>query len=381
MARRILGAAIASRVGTGRPGATDRAGDACSPSSLLQFFGIHDAAFFARAKIWHVARIDIGVGQARLNAGRCAVDPFRVVAAYDQTRAAKRAQSIEILRGPANDCGVLRRMGLWRGGGLCKRACAMSIAILTYHSLDDSGSVISVAPKVFAEQMQSLAQSGKRVVKLDDLPHLLELGESAVAITFDDGFRNFLEHAAPVLAQYKFPATVFLVTAHCGRDNGWPTQPKDVALQPLLTWDEVKTLHAAGIQFGAHSQSHHILTHLPPDDAEAEMVGSKRAIEAALGGSVESFAYPYGACNTHTCTIARRHFRVACGVQLGFAARNSDRMELERLDMYYWRNQPDLSDLFSWRTRAYVGVRAKMRAVRRLLSPQSESAPYQHGKS
>ena len=257
----------------------------------------------------------------------------------------------------------------------------MSVAILTYHSLDDSGSVISVAPKVFAAQMQSLALSGKRVVNLDEVPLLLDLGESAVAITFDDGFRNFLEHAAPVLGQYNFPATVFLVTAQCGRDNSWPTQPKDLALQPLLTWDEVKTLNAAGIQFGAHSQSHPILTQLPPDAAEAEMAGSQRAVEAALGGPVESFAYPYGACDTPVRELARRHFRVACGVQLGYASRNSDRLELERLDMYYWRNQPDLSDLFSLRTRAYVGVRAKMRAVRRLFSPQSESYQYQHRKS
>ena len=272
-------------------------------------------------------------------------------------------------------------MGLWRGGRLRKRARAVSVAILTYHSLDEGGSVISVAPKVFAAQMQSLAQSGKRVVKLDEVAHLLDIGESAVAITFDDGFRNFLEHAAPVLAQYNFPATVFLVTAHCGRDNGWPTQPKDVAPQPLLSWDEVKSLHAAGIQFGAHSQSHPILTRLPPDAAEAEMVGSKRAVEVALGGPVESFAYPYGACDTHTRVLARRHFHVACGVELGYATRNSDRLELERLDMYYWRNKPDLSDLFSLRTRAYVGVRAKMRAARRLFSPQSESNQYQHGKS
>jgi peptidoglycan/xylan/chitin deacetylase (PgdA/CDA1 family) len=243
----------------------------------------------------------------------------------------------------------------------------MSVAILTYHSLDDSGSVISVTPQMFAAQMQSLARSGKRVVKLDEVPHLLERGESAVVITFDDGFRNFLDHAAPVLLQHNFPATVFLVTAHCGRDNGWPTQPKDVALQPLLTWDEVKSLHAAGIQFGAHSQSHPFLTQLSPDAAEAEMADSKRTVEAALGEPVEVFAYPYGACNTPVRELARRHFRVACGVQLGYAARNSDRLELERLDMYYWRNQPDISDLFAARTRAAVHVRGALRAARRLV--------------
>lgn len=244
----------------------------------------------------------------------------------------------------------------------------MSVAILTYHSLDDNGSVISVAPRVFAAQMQSLARAGIRVVTLDEVPRLLQSGESAVALTFDDGFRNLRDHAAPVLARHGFPATTFLVTAHCGRDSGWGTQPAGLARQPLLDWDEIKTLHAAGMSFGAHSQSHPVLTQLPVAAAEAEMVNSKRAIEAVLGKPVETFAYPYGACDEHTRMLAQRHFRIACGVRLGYATQKSGLMELERLDMYYWRNQPDLSGLFTARTHAYVRVRAGLRAVRSLLS-------------
>ena len=244
----------------------------------------------------------------------------------------------------------------------------MSVAILTYHSLDDSDSVISVAPRIFTAQMQSLMQAGIRVVQLEEVPRLLLTGESAVAITFDDGFRNFRDHAAPVLVRHGFPATVFLVAAYCGHDNGWATQPADVARQPLLDWDEIKTLHAAGIRFGAHSQSHPVLTQLPPAAAEAEMAGSKRAIEAVLGEPVDTFAYPYGACDARTRVLAQRHFRIACSVRLGYATHDSNLMELERLDMYYWRDQPDLSGLFTARTRAYVGVRARLRAARSLLS-------------
>ena len=247
----------------------------------------------------------------------------------------------------------------------------MSVAILTYHSLDDSDSVISVAPGVFAAQMQSLARLGVRVVPLDDVPSLLPTEEKAVAITFDDGFRNFREHAAPVLAHHGFSATVFLVTAHCGRDNGWATQPVGVTPQPLLDWEEIRMLHAAGVRFGAHSVNHPVLTQISPADAEAEMVESKLAIEAELGGSVDTFAYPYGACDARTRRLAQQHFRIACGVHLGYATRQNDLMELERLDMYYWRNQPDLSRLFSARTCAYVGLRARLRTARGLLSGKS----------
>ena len=247
----------------------------------------------------------------------------------------------------------------------------MTVAILTYHSLDDSGSVISLAPRMFDAQMQSLAQAGVRVIPLEDVPRLLPAKESVVAITFDDGFRNFREYAAPVLKRHGFPATVFLVTAHCGRDNGWATQPAGVARQQLLEWDDVRMLHAAGMRFGAHSRSHPVLTQLSQADAESEMVESKLAIEAALGGTVDTFAYPYGACNAQTRLLATQHFRIACGVYLGYATEESDLMELKRLDMYYWRNQPDLSGLFTARTRAYVGVRAGLRAARSLLSEKT----------
>lgn len=98
------------------------------------------------------------------------------------------------------------------------------------------------------------------------------------------------------------------------------------------------------------------------------MVDSKRAIEAVLGEPVDTFAYPYGACDAQTRELARRHFRIACGVRMGYAGPNSDRLELERLDMYYLRHQPDLANLFAPRTRFYVAVRAAVRAARRLLA-------------
>lgn len=244
----------------------------------------------------------------------------------------------------------------------------MSVAILTYHSLDETGSVISVSPQVFAAQMQSLADARIRVVPLRDVPRHVDSREHVVAITFDDGFRNFREHAAPVLARHHFRATVFLVTAHCGGDNGWPTQPSGVSRQPLLDWTDIKALHAAGFSFGAHSHTHPFLTRQTLPAAESEMVESKRAIEHALSEIVDTFAYPYGDCNAQIRELAQRHFRLACGVGLGYAGRESDLMELDRLDMYYWRNQTGLSNLFAKSTRAYVGVRASLRTARRLLS-------------
>ena len=76
------------------------------------------------------------------------------------------------------------------------------LAILTYHSLDDSGSVLSTAPRLFAEQMHILHEQGVRVVPLEKA--LLGSGsatEPCVAITFDDGFKNCLI-SADILERY-----------------------------------------------------------------------------------------------------------------------------------------------------------------------------------
>src|SRR3954470_8233749 len=90
-----------------------------------------------------------------------------------------------------------------------------SCAVLTYHSLDESGSVISIRPDVFRRQMQTLAANGVKVVPLEDLfAH-----PGAVAITFDDGFANLADHALPVLEHLGLPATIFVVSGYCGKRN------------------------------------------------------------------------------------------------------------------------------------------------------------------
>src|SRR5438132_3962726 len=101
-------------------------------------------------------------------------------------------------------------------------------AVLTYHAIDESGSVLSTSPRLFAQQMQILAASGVRTVPLTDLPNLISAASTSapvVALTFDDGFMSVYEYALPVIAGYGFPATVFVVSDYCGRTNAWPSQP------------------------------------------------------------------------------------------------------------------------------------------------------------
>lgn len=246
-----------------------------------------------------------------------------------------------------------------------------SAAILTYHALDETGSVLSTAPAVFAKQMRSLVEAGIQVVPLRDLLGALDPippTRPVVALTFDDGFRSVLEHGLPVLVELGLPATVFLVTDRCGRTSSWPGQTAGLGGRPLLGWEEIRAMSAAGVEFGSHSRTHPDLRGADTGAIEAELVGSRRAIEDALGRPADTFAYPYGAHDARVRDVARAHFTLACGTTLGLAGARSDRFDLPRVDMYYFRGVTRLGRLFTYDTRAYLGVRRALRACRGWVS-------------
>jgi peptidoglycan/xylan/chitin deacetylase (PgdA/CDA1 family) len=247
------------------------------------------------------------------------------------------------------------------------------VAILAYHSLDDSGSVLSTSPRIFAEHMRILSELDADVVRITDIGRRKDrhnAAKPAVAITFDDGFRNVYEHGFPILHRYGFPVTVFLVTDYCGWTNSWPSQPAGIVRQPLLSWSQIKEMNQAGIAFGSHTQTHPNLTKVPARATEQELVGSKRAIEDALGAPVDTFAYPYGAYHDRVKELTRTHFALACATTLGFVHPGSDSYALERLDMYYFQRPRLMRHLFSQAVSGYVRARGILRGLRAgLLSP------------
>lgn len=259
------------------------------------------------------------------------------------------------------------------GEGVCGagRAGAMPVRVLTYHSLDDSGSVISVAPGVFRHQIESLRGWGYEGITLgrllDAWAGKAELPARPVVLTFDDAFANFAEHAASVLLGHGFRATLFAVAGYCGAHNDWPTQPPGVPRLPLLSWDSLRDLAAEGFEIGAHTLTHPRLPDLPPAEAERELAAGRFALEDRLGREASTLAYPYGSVDGPTRAAVAAHYRAACGVRLGTARPSSDRFELPRVDMYYLRD-PRLFRLFpSWTGSLYLGLRSLGRACRGLL--------------
>ena len=245
------------------------------------------------------------------------------------------------------------------------------IPILTYHSIDDSGSVISTSPEVFRRQMECLHSLNCKAISLKEFARVINEGAGlprrTVVLTFDDGFRNFAAEAFPVLRRYGFQATVFLVTDYCGRDNYWPTQPQGVARMPLLSWEEITELHRAGVEFGSHTATHPDLAVIPPDEAAREMRRSKAELAHRLGEEAATFAYPYGSYSAEVSEIARKEFVASVTAALGRADEACVMHLLKRIEMYYFANLTLFRAMITGRAGWYLNFRKTLRSVKTAL--------------
>ena len=240
--------------------------------------------------------------------------------------------------------------------------------ILTYHSIADSDSPLCIAPKIFAEQMEWLAGHAQ-VVPLAALAETLSKKrapkERSVALTFDDGFADFAQHAAPVLKRLGLPATVFLPTGWCGRTNAWPGQPAWVEPQPLMDWATISALAQQGIEFGGHSVSHPSLTDVPGTQMEQEVAECKRTIETHTGRPAQLFCYPYGKWNDSVRRAVKQHYAGACSTAAGLLDPASDVYSMPRVDAHYVRNPSWFRSMFTRRFATYIATRRVIRRLRR----------------
>ena len=211
-------------------------------------------------------------------------------------------------------------------------------AILMYHSIDDSGSVISVSPAVFAEHVRWIARRGLRVLSLDDLFALDPTDDrDAIAITFDDGFANVIAAATP-LREQDLTATVFVVTGHVGRTNAWGGRtPPGIPTLPLLDWSSLEHLIERGFSIGGHTHSHPPLTTLSADAVTEELDRCAGELRTRLGVEPSVLAYPYGAVDAAVAAIASNRFRAAVTTRFAAFRGTESPMRIPRLDMYYFR--------------------------------------------
>lgn len=290
-----------------------------------------------------------------------------------------------------------------------RRAAGRPFQLLRYHRVNDEGTIVfpGVPTKVFAAQMKILAANWN-VLPLQSLLQAARRGatpQRAAAITFDDGYRDNYEHAFPVLQSLGLPATIFLATAPLedggalwhdrifdaferaeapiefegtflpvasangrrhsvltvlhhlrllapaerdARIDAIVSQVGGTATPPerrMLTWEEVRAMRGGGIDFGAHTVTHPILSRIPHEEAVDEVRRSKETIEARLDVPVPLFAFPNGRRDDYTPallkTLPALGFTGALTTEWGLNDRRTPPFELRRVGA--WGVDPAVS--------------------------------------
>ncbi len=190
-----------------------------------------------------------------------------------------------------------------------------------------------VTPRMFRFQMGYLKAAGFKVVPLAEIIKFAQsggTGDRLVALTFDDGYRDFYENAFPVLKEYNYPSTVFLVSDFVGKENLWDSADGK-AREPLMHWEEILRLNDNGVAFGSHTRSHPFLSKLSVPRIEDEVANSKSHIEERLQTPVESFCYPYGDYDDRVlAAVGKTGYTAAVTTRRGLVRRNDNPLELRR---------------------------------------------------
>lgn len=237
-------------------------------------------------------------------------------------------------------------------------------AIITLHSVDDSGSVLSMSPDALESLLDGIAGAGHRVVPLSEL--LAHPGvPDQVALTFDDGLASVVEEALPILARRDLVAAIFVVTGYLGGDNQWPGQPSHAPRLPMMGWEELEALAEAGWEVGSHTVSHPDLTALSPDRADGELGEACATIRSKLGLNPVALAYPFGRANDVVRTQAAAHHRWALSTQLSHLdPAVDDPLFLPRLDSYYLRDSWSHGFFGGPVAQGWIAARRGLRALR-----------------
>lgn len=167
--------------------------------------------------------------------------------------------------------------------------------ILNFHRVEPPTGleITRLAPARFRTVLDAISTSGLPVAGRGADP--LAAG-SRILLTFDDGFESISQHALPELSGRGWGAIVFLIAGSVGKNDDW-----DVRLlgrkRPMMTWNDIKSWAADGMEFGSHTRSHADLTALSPRALRAELADSKSQLEQQLARPVRFLAYPYGRHN------------------------------------------------------------------------------------
>lgn len=247
-----------------------------------------------------------------------------------------------------------------------------SITILMYHSVNKN-MPYSVTPEMFDYQMQILARD-YYVLRICDLGELdsnamLQSRKKIAVVTFDDGYIDNAQYALPILKKNGIRATFFICSGYVNKKLDITRKFINYLDLKPLTRTHLQDLVNNGMEIGAHTVTHSMLSKLDCWQQENELVSSKAWLEDAIGQKVVSFAYPYGwprSFNSNTTKLVDKYFDYCC-TTIWRSNRFSDITKLNmkalsRIRIDAFDTQRDFLNKLngSWDYMAYIQLYAKI---------------------
>lgn len=190
------------------------------------------------------------------------------------------------------------------------------------HPADPVGRDLTVTPQQFEQQLRIMRLHGLRAVSMAEMERRLRAGERVdriVVLTFDDGYADQYRYAVPLLRKYDGSATFYIVTGQVGRPRH-------------LTWQQIRSLQAQGMEIGAHGVEHDDLSAMSAAQQTYQIRTSVDRLRSFAHAPVTSYAYPSGRFNSATLGIVEKAgIETAVTTDAAYVLRPESRFEISRV--------------------------------------------------
>jgi len=184
----------------------------------------------------------------------------------------------------------------------------MKIPVLSYHSISNENSPLSLSVEQFEKQLFFLKKNNFKSIFFNEVN---SSEKKKIIITFDDGYKDLIINCLPLLKKYGFKCICYIVTNNIGKTNIWDFNNKSINKKELMSKKDLNEWINQGMIIGSHTSDHLDLTKLSIKATQNQIVNSKNLLEDNFGIGVDSFCYPYGKYNLQVLQIVKNSYKNA----------------------------------------------------------------------